>query len=96
MEDFFAFRRMVTPLIIQILFWIGVVIVVISGLVLIFVGSPTLSRPEAIGTGLLILALGPIGVRVYAELLIIVFRINETLTDIREQLARGEGPAEPA
>ena len=33
MEDFLKFKRMITPIIIQILFWIGVVLCVIGGLV---------------------------------------------------------------
>ena len=33
MEDFLKFRKMITPVIIQILFWVGVGISVIAGLV---------------------------------------------------------------
>ena len=38
MSDFWAFRNMVTPVIIQILFWVGVIICVIAGLILIGTG----------------------------------------------------------
>lgn len=77
MGDFFSFRRMITPVIIQVLFWIFVAVAVIGGLALLFKGgSGTL-------VGLLWLVTGPLIARVYCELIIVVFRINETLTDIR-------------
>jgi len=38
-KDYLTFRRMVTPVIIQILFWIGVVFAVIYGIWLIAVGA---------------------------------------------------------
>lgn len=88
MRDFISFRRMVTPVIIQIFFWIGVFGSVIAGLTLIFGGGTAdMSQAEAVGAGLLTLVFGPLAARLYAELLIVVFRINETLTDISDQLA---------
>lgn len=87
MRDFIDFRRMVTPVIIQVFFWIGVVGSVVAGLTLILGGGTAeMSQAEAIGAGLLTLVFGPLAIRLYAELLIVVFRINETLTDISEQL----------
>ncbi len=38
--------------------------------------------------GFFAMLLGPIAVRIYCELLIIFFRMNETLTDIRNDLNR--------
>lgn len=38
MSDFWAFRKMITPVIIQVIFWIGVALCVIGGLVLIVGG----------------------------------------------------------
>ena len=32
MGDFFAFRKMITPAVIQIFFWLGVIVCVIGGL----------------------------------------------------------------
>ena len=34
-DDFWAFRRMITPMIIQVIFWIGVITCVIGGIVFI-------------------------------------------------------------
>ncbi|NLF31878.1 MAG: DUF4282 domain-containing protein [Planctomycetes bacterium] len=78
--DFLSFRTMVTPIIIQALFWLGVAVCVIGGLAGIFAGEPL--------GGLLTLFLGPLIVRVYCEVLILFFRINTTLTDIRNNTKR--------
>jgi hypothetical protein len=84
MSDFFSFRTMITPVIIQILFWLGVALCVIFGIGYMVIGS----RYGAAGPvyGLLILVLGPVVVRIYCEILIIFFRINETLTEIKHTL----------
>ncbi len=84
MKDFLSFRKMITPVIIQILFWIGVAVFVILGFVTIGVGA---SMPWGGGTtvliGLAYILLGPVGVRIYCEILILFFRMNETLTEIK-------------
>jgi hypothetical protein len=38
--------------------------------------------------GVLLLVLGPLGVRVYCEILMVFFRINETLTEIKHAIER--------
>jgi hypothetical protein len=38
--------------------------------------------------GFFTMLLAPIGVRIYCELLIVIFRMNETLTDIHNELRR--------
>ena len=83
LKEFLSFRRMVTPILIQVMYWILTVAVVIGGLALIFVGD----GDERWG-GLALFILGPIGVRIYAEIFLVVFRINETLSDIRDQTSR--------
>lgn len=84
LSDFLSFRRMITPLIIQILFWAGVIINVIAGLIMIISGAT--SRYGGGGEvliGLLIIVIGPFAVRIWCELLILFFRMNETLSEIR-------------
>ncbi len=82
MADFLAFRRMLRPWLIQVLFWLAMFASVLGGVVLIGLGARDHRASEAlVGVGSLLL--GPLVVRVYAELLIVVFRINETLTDLR-------------
>jgi len=88
MEDFLKFRKMITPLIIRILFWVGVAVTVISALVMMFssFGRYGGGAGQFLG-GLIFLVVGPVMVRVYTELIILFFRINETLTEIRDLLA---------
>jgi ABC-type dipeptide/oligopeptide/nickel transport system permease subunit len=94
MKDFWAFRTMVTPVIIQIIFWVGVVVCVITGLGFLGFGlAGYYASGLNVFKGLMILILGPLAVRVYCEILIIFFRINETLTEIKHAL---EGPRPPA
>jgi hypothetical protein len=49
--------------------------------------NPLVNNTAQIIAGLLFLFVGPLIVRVYCELLILFFRMNETLTDIRTALA---------
>ncbi len=89
MEDYLTFRKMITPIIIQILFWIGAVGSVLLALFLIFSGATTSDGGGGLVlTGLVMLFLGPIIVRIYCELLILIFRINETLTEIKNSLEK--------
>jgi hypothetical protein len=82
MDDFLRFRRMITPAIIQIVFWIGVVFCAIMG-----IGGIVQGGMQSV-VGLLTLVLGPFVVRIYCELVILFFRINETLTDIKNNTGR--------
>ena len=75
MNDFLAFRKMITPLFIQFIFWIAVIATVISALIAMFSGSFLY--------GLIMLILGPFIARIYCELLIILFRIYDELVAIR-------------
>ena len=94
MNDFWAFRTMVTPVIIQILFWIGAILCLISGAIMVIYGATHYQGGQGhyLWKGVLLFVLGPLGVRVYCEILIIFFRINETLTEIKH--ATGQRPPE--
>jgi hypothetical protein len=78
MEDIIAFRKMITPSIIQTIFWVMLVIVVLASLA-------TMLRISFIG-GLVNLVVGPIMLRVSCEVLMIIFSINDRLCEISEKL----------
>ena len=85
--DFMAlldFKRMITPAIIKVIYYLGLLAVLIVGLKIMgggpFAGVSVLS---IIG-GLLEIVLGAIVVRVWCELLIVLFKINENLQVIRD------------
>lgn len=86
MSEFLSFRRMITPLIIQGLFWVGTGFCALAGLVMIGGGLSASGGGSAVLGGLVLLVAGPAVVRVYCELLILLFRMNETLSDIRNAL----------
>lgn len=86
-QEFLSFRRMLTPVIIQVVFWIGIAAIAI--------GVLGLFASESAGTGLLLLIFGPITWRVYTELLIVIFRIHSGLEQANDSLraiaAGGDG-----
>ena len=94
MSDCWAFRTMVTPVIIQIIFWIGATLCLIVGAIMAIYGANHFPGGQGhyLWKGVLLFVLGPLGVRVYCEILIIFFRINETLTEIKH--AMGQRPPE--
>jgi hypothetical protein len=97
LKNFLSFERMITPVIIKILFYIGLAGSVIGGIIVFFsaviagfadggFGSILLGLFGGLIGGVLTLILGALAARIYAELLILFFRINETLTDIKTLL----------
>jgi hypothetical protein len=93
MDDFLSFRKMITPIFIQVIFWLFVVLAVISALMTMFQGGINILF------GLIFLVVGPFIVRIYCELLIILFRIYDELVAIRTGTPPGQGfpvmPAQP-
>jgi len=83
MQEFLSFKRMITPIIIQVLFWLGILVTVLAALVNMFT--------QSFFVGLLMLILGPILVRVYCELLIVIFKIHDCLEGIRGAQAPQQG-----
>jgi hypothetical protein len=90
-SDFLSFRRMITPIIIQIIFWVLAVLSFIVGIGIIIFGV----IQNVVGLvlyGLLLMLLGPLVIRIYCEALIVFFRINDTLTEINHKLDRQQQP----
>ena len=81
MNDFVMFKKMITPDIIIFVFWMGAVGCVGAALVLAQIQESTLA-------GLIVFVAGPILLRIWCEILIVVFAINGTLTDIKHLLER--------
>jgi hypothetical protein len=84
MNDFLSFRKFITPVAIQVLFWIGLLVVVIGAIV-------TMASGQAL-RGLLLLIVGPIMVRIYCELLILAFRGFDELVEIRKNTSGQSKP----
>jgi Domain of unknown function (DUF4282) len=90
MSDFLAFRKMITPGIIQFIFWCEVIASIAVALYLFTSGdSEGFALPLSPKLmGVLILVLGPLLARIYCELLIVLFRIYESLRAIERNTAR--------
>ncbi|EPC02660.1 hypothetical protein L861_09965 [Litchfieldella anticariensis FP35 = DSM 16096] len=89
-KDFLNFDRLLSPSLIRIGYWVGIVLITISGLVG-FMGAFA-SYGGGLGRALLALAgtvLGLIIWRVICEGAILVFSLNDRLAEIRDRLPAG-------
>ena len=74
-SEFLAFRKFITPVFIQVIFWIGVVVNILAAFAAMFT--------HQILFGIVWLFIGPFVVRIYCELLILLFRIYDELVALR-------------
>ncbi len=89
--DFITFRKMFTPLFIQSIFWVAAATCVARGLSLVWrssEGHGSGVNEQAVIGGLALALLGPIVVRILCECLIVVFRMNDTLTEAKNGIER--------
>jgi hypothetical protein len=91
--EFLLFRRMIAPLVIQIIFWVGTVLMLFGGLIMAVLSLTQISQVGAVAligtlTGFAYMLFGPIVLRVYCEVLIIFFRMYETMKDVKEGIER--------
>jgi hypothetical protein len=81
-----SFDIMITPIIVKVLFWIGVVVNVLVGLTLLVKGmGSTYGGGMLVIMGLSAIVLGPILTRIVCELLIVTFEIHKNLVDINRK-----------
>lgn len=69
--DFFMFRRMLTPLLLHLVFWVCIVACIITGISDI--------RDGLIASGIAIIIMGSISIRIVIELLMLAFKIHRSL-----------------
>jgi hypothetical protein len=80
MGDFLRFETMITPVLIQILFWVAVVFCLIEGIAMMEAGGGVV--------GLMLFILGPLAARIYSEIFIVWFRMAEHLRQIDHNTRR--------
>ena len=93
-EDIFYFNKMLTPKIITLVYWLALLGVVIAGLTTMFGGFGGFSFGKFL-TGIAIIVGGGIGARIWCELLIVLFKMNEALQEIRESRSMGSSASAP-
>lgn len=80
MKDILFFETMLTPKIITFVYWLLLCTVIISGFSAMFVGY---GSSFMMGAGIIVG--GVIGVRIFCELLIVLFKINENIKKIADK-----------
>ncbi len=90
MRDLLNFDSMVTPKIIVFIYWLLLAASAIGGLVVLFSGFGTMRYSFFAGLGIAIVApivflLSALLARIYCEVMIVLFKINEALQDIRRK-----------
>ena len=75
MGEYLSFKKQFTPYLVQIVFWLGV----------LFNTFDALFGGHSFFGAVFYLIVGPILIRIVCEVLIEVFQINATLTEIRDE-----------
>jgi len=83
MRDIFFFDKMLTPKIITIVYWVMLVVAVIGGFASMFRGYG-FSFTSFI-MGIIYAIVGVVFARIWCELLIVLFKMNEALQEIRHK-----------
>ena len=77
LKDFLTFKNMITPILVQVLFWIALMLTIIS--------AANYAIHKEFLTALLTLVLGPVFVRAICETMIVLFSINDSLKDLKNK-----------
>jgi hypothetical protein len=75
-RDFLFFDKMIMPKVITFIYWLALLGCIVGGLATMF---------SSFLTGLAILIGGAIAARLYCEIFMVMFKINEALQDIRNK-----------
>ena len=82
MNDLLSFDKMLTPKIITFVYWLGLLFAAIGGIGTMFAQGFSIGRFLA---GILVAIAAALGVRIWCELLIVLFKMNEALQDLRQR-----------
>lgn len=90
MRDLLYFDSMVTPKIVTFIYWLMLVVAALAGLVLLSKGFGMMKYSGFAGFGMIVAApilalLMALMARIYCEILIVVFKINEALQEMRHK-----------
>ena len=84
MRNIFFFDDMITPKIITVIYWLLLFSVVIGGIGAMFTGYGGFTFGSFF-KGIMIIIFGAIGVRIWSELLIVLFKINENIQKLADK-----------
>ena len=84
MKDVFFFDNMLTPKIITVVYWLLLAGAVIGGLASMFAGYGGFGFGKFL-MGIVYAVAGAVGARIWCELLMVAFKMNEALQEIRRK-----------
>lgn len=84
MRDALFFDSMLTPKIITLVYWLLLVVVLLGGIRTIFFDMGGFGFGSLI-QGIIIMVVGAVGVRIWCELLIVLFKIHENIKKVAEK-----------
>lgn len=84
LKSFLNFDSMITPKIITVIYWLSIIAVVLGGITSMFGGYQGFTFGKFL-MGLIIIVGGVLLTRVYCELLIVIFKINENLRKVADK-----------
>jgi hypothetical protein len=85
MRDYLLFRKFITPIVIELLFWLGIGLCLAEGIAMIAFSAGRFGNGFGIFSGILTILIGPIVVRVACELIMAIFGIHESLKNGSKQ-----------
>lgn len=83
-SSFLFFETMITPKLITLVYWILLAVVIVSGIATWFSGYGGFTFVKFL-TGIGIVVGGGLAARIWCELLIVLFKINENIQKIAEK-----------
>jgi hypothetical protein len=89
--DLFKFDKMVAPTVLKIVYWLGLIGIVLWALFALFGAINMMSYSAASGLGMLLVAIvsllfGTLFWRIIIEIYMVIFSINDRLGEIRDRL----------
>ena len=84
MKDVLFFKNMLTPKIITFVYWILLLAAVVGGVSTMFMGYEGFTFGNFL-KGIFYALAGGVGARIWCELLIVLFKMNEALQDLRKK-----------
>lgn len=90
MKGFLNFDRLIATQGIKVLYWIGSIIALIYPVIMIITGFVE-NYVGLVIVGLISLLTGQLMVRISCELLIVMFKMNDALTNVKKEIAVGTG-----
>jgi len=83
MRELLYFNSMITPKLITLVYWISLALLTLSGVFVLFAGEGNFI--VRLLTLLIALPLGALLIRVYCELLMVLFKINDNIQKLADR-----------